>query len=116
VLARLYRLSEVPSVTLVPRAKSRLITGKKAMASFIEMEPGMKFPIHKHRSEEIMIVLEGSIKRRVANQEFMLSKGDVLVVDSDEVHGGNVSKEGCKAIDVFIPPRKDYQELVQTST
>ena len=115
-MARLYRLNEVPLVTLVPGAKSRLVTGERTMASFIEMEPDMKFPIHEHESEQIMIVLEGSIRQRVADEEFNLNKGDVLVMESKEVHGGRVSKEGCKAIDIFVPPRKDYQQLVQTST
>lgn len=115
VLARLYRLSEVPLITLVPGARSRLVTGERAMASFIEMDPGMEFPIHKHESEQIMIVLQGSMRQRVADEEFTLCKGDVLVMESNEVHGGKASEEGCKAIDIFVPPRKDYQDLAKTS-
>ncbi|MDH5441440.1 MAG: cupin domain-containing protein [Candidatus Bathyarchaeota archaeon] len=108
-------MSEVPLITLVPGARSRLVTGERAMASFIEMDPDMEFPIHKHESEQVMIFLQGSMKQRVADEEFTLCKGDVLVMESNEVHGGKASEEGCNAIDIFVPPRKDYQDLVKTS-
>ena len=86
------------------------------MASFIEMDPDMFFPLHKHESEQIMIVLEGSIRQRVADKEFIPSKGDVLVMESSVLHGGKVSEEGCKAIDTFVPSRRDRQKLMKTST
>jgi quercetin dioxygenase-like cupin family protein len=82
------------------------------MVSFIEMEPGMAFPLHRHESEQIMIVLEGSMKQRIGDQEVTLQKGDVLVIDGNLIHGGHVSEKGCKAIDIFVPPREDYLRLV----
>lgn len=113
-MSKLYRLSDLPMVTLVKGAKSRLIVGDKIMVSFIEMESGMTFPLHRHESEQIMIVLEGSIKQIAGDQELTLHEGDVLVMESNLIHGGQVSQEGCKAIDIFVPPREDYLRLVKT--
>ena len=111
-MGKLYRLSDLPMVTLVKGARSRLIVGDKVMVSFIEMEPDMTFPLHRHKSEQIMIVLEGSIKQTVGDREMSLHRGDVLAMESSLIHGGQVSEEGCKAIDIFVPPRDDYLRLL----
>jgi len=114
-MSKLYKLSRLPLVPLVKGAKSRLIAGERFMVSFIEMEPGMSFPLHSHESEQIMIVLEGSIKERIGDQEVTLQGGHVLVMESNLIHGGRVSKEGCRAIDIFVPPREDYFRLVSST-
>jgi len=111
-MSKLYKLSQLPMVALVKGARSRLIAGDKLMVSFIEMEPGMAFPLHRHESEQIMIVLEGSIKERVGDKQMTLQKGDVLVMEGNTIHGGRVSKKGCKAIDIFVPPREEYLRLM----
>jgi quercetin dioxygenase-like cupin family protein len=111
-MSTVYRLSDLPLVTLVKGARSRLIVGDQVMVSFIEMEPNMTFPLHKHKSEQIMVVLEGRTKQTVGDQEFTLCKGDVVVMKSNTIHGTQVSQEGCKAIDIFVPPREDYLKLI----
>jgi quercetin dioxygenase-like cupin family protein len=83
------------------------------MVSFIEMEPGMSFPIHRHKSQQIMIVLKGGMQQRMGSQKVTLRPGDVLVIDSNATHGGEVSKKGCRAIDIFVPPREDYLRLMR---
>jgi quercetin dioxygenase-like cupin family protein len=105
---KLYKLDKVPYVDLVEGAKSRLVVGEKILVSFIEMEPNMFFPLHKHESEQVMIVIEGSITEILGDKKVLLKKGDVVVIKSGLQHGGIVSEEGCKAIDIFAPPREDY--------
>ncbi|MGB9728173.1 MAG: cupin domain-containing protein [Nitrososphaeria archaeon] len=112
-MGKVYRLDNVPYTDLVKGAKSRLIAGERLLVSFIEMEPNMTFPLHRHESEQIMIVLEGSMMQTLGSMTVKVSKGDVLVIESNELHGGQVSEEGCKAIDIFVPPREDYLKLVR---
>lgn len=113
MLGKVYRLDKVPYTDLVKGAKSRLIAGERLLVSFIEMEPNMVFPLHRHESEQIMIVIEGSMLQTLGDKTVRVSKGDVLVIESNELHGGQVSEEGCKAIDIFVPPREDYLKLVR---
>ncbi|MBC7091974.1 MAG: cupin domain-containing protein, partial [Nitrososphaeria archaeon] len=105
---KLYKLDRVPYVDLVEGAKSRLVVGEKVLISFIEMEPNMFFPLHTHESEQVMIVIEGSITEFLGDEKVLLKKGDAVVIGSGLQHGGKVSEEGCKAIDIFVPPREDY--------
>lgn len=114
VLGKVYKLDDVPYTELVKGAKSRLIAGQRLLVSFIEMEPNMIFPLHRHESEQIMIVIEGSMLHTLGDKKVKVSKGDVLVIESNELHGGQVSEEGCKAIDIFVPPRQDYLKLIKS--
>ena len=84
--------------------------GERIMLSFIEMEPGMNFPLHSHNSEQMMVVLKGGVRQKLGDKVYDLKPGDVCIIPSNIVHGGEVSAEGCKAIDIFTPPRKDYIE------
>lgn len=113
-MGKVYKLDNVHFTELVKGAKSRLIAGKRVLVSFIEMEPNMVFPLHKHESEQIMIVIEGSMLHTLGEEKIRVSKGDILVIESNELHGGIVSEEGCKAIDIFVPPREDYLKLIKT--
>ncbi|MCX8189358.1 MAG: cupin domain-containing protein [Nitrososphaeria archaeon] len=112
-MGKVYKLDDVPFIELVKGAKSRLIVGQKVMVSFIELEPNMFFPLHRHDNEQIMIVIEGSMVHTLGDKKIKVSKGDVLVIESNELHGGQVSEEGCKAIDIFVPPREDYLKLMK---
>lgn len=112
-MGKVYRLEDVPFTELMKGARSRLIAGERLMVSFIEMEPNMEFPLHRHESEQIMIVMEGSMLQTLGDKKVKVCKGDVLVIESNELHGGQVSEEGCKAIDIFAPPRQDYLKLVK---
>jgi len=105
---RVFHLGDVPYTMLVEGARSRLIAGKSVLVSFIEMEPGMTFPVHSHPCEQVMIVLEGGITQRLGETVLELRPGDVCIMPPGLSHGGKVSEEGCKAIDIFSPPREDY--------
>ncbi len=113
MLGKVYKLDDLPFTELIKGAKSRLIAGQRVLVSFIEMEPNMIFPLHRHENEQIMIVIEGSMLQTLGDEKIKVSKGDVLVIESNELHGGQVSEEGCKAIDIFVPPRQDYLKLIK---
>ena len=43
----------------------------------------------------------------VEGKIYHLKKGDVITLPSNIEHGGYMTETGCRAIDIFIPPRKD---------
>jgi len=106
--SKVFSLEDIQFVSLVKGAKSRLMMGKQIMLSFIEMEPGIHFPTHSHNCEQMMIVLEGGVHQRVGSKFYDLKSGDICLIPSNVDHEAKVSAEGCKAIDVFTPPREDY--------
>jgi gluconolactonase len=102
-------LREIQFTELQPGANSRLIGGRGAQLSFLQMSPGMNFAAHLHPEEQLMIVLRGSIDELILDGTAAMGKGDLLYLPGTMVHGGKVGDTGCDVLDVFFPPRPDYE-------
>lgn len=109
--AGVIHLQDLPLRALVEGAASRLLCGERIMLSFIEIAPHTHFPRHRHPEEQFMIVLEGRVDEIVGDEIVPLRPGDVCYLPSNLEHGGYTHEEGCRAIDIFSPPRKDYRDL-----
>ncbi|HYA48763.1 MAG TPA: SMP-30/gluconolactonase/LRE family protein, partial [Burkholderiales bacterium] len=102
-------LHDVQFTELQPGANSRLIGGHGAQLSFLRMSPGMDFAAHIHPEEQLMIVLRGSIDELILDATTTMKTGDLLYLPGRMVHGGKVGDTGCDVLDVFFPPRPDYE-------
>ena len=102
-------LHDVQFTELQPGANSRLIGGRGAQLSFLQMSPGMNFAAHLHPEEQLMIVLRGSIEELILDGTAAMAEGDLLYLPGTMVHGGAVGDKGCDVLDVFFPPRPDYE-------
>jgi gluconolactonase len=107
-------LHDVQFTELQPGANSRLIGGRGAQLSFLQMSPGMNFAAHLHPEEQLMIVLRGSIDELILDGAAPMTKGDLLYLPGTMVHGGTVGDLGCDVLDVFFPPRPDYEAKRQS--
>ena len=101
-------LYDLQFTELQPGANSRLIAGRGAQLSFLQMSPGLSFAAHLHPEEQLMIVLRGSIDELILDAAKTMTKGDLLYLPATMVHGGKVGDKGCDVLDVFFPPRPDY--------
>ena len=102
-------LHDVQFTELQPGANSRLIGGSGVQLSFLQMSPGLKFAAHLHPEEQLMIVVRGSIDELILDGTAAMTKGDLLYLPGTMVHGGTVGDKGCDVLDVFFPPRPDYE-------
>jgi gluconolactonase len=101
-------LYDIQFTELQPGANSRLIAGHGAQLSFLRMNPGMTFAAHLHPEEQLMIVVRGSIDELILDGAKAMANGDLLYLPATMVHGGTVGVKGCDVLDVFFPPRPDY--------
>lgn len=107
-----YTIKEIPLVPLTEKVSTRFLAGKNVLLSFIEQPPGATFPLHRHPSEQILIMLEGSEEHIVEGETFLMKAGDVCIHPPNAEHGGR-TPTGFKGIDIFSPPREDYLELMK---
>jgi quercetin dioxygenase-like cupin family protein len=107
-----YRIKDVPLVPLTDKVGTRFIKGDNVLLSFIEQPPGATFPIHSHPAEQVLVILEGSEEHVCGGEKFTMKAGDVCIHPSNVPHGGS-TPTGFKGIDIFIPPREDYVELMR---
>ncbi|MBT4482539.1 MAG: cupin domain-containing protein, partial [Candidatus Latescibacteria bacterium] len=91
-------------------ANSRIISGRRVQCSFLDVDPGRISPYHNHPEEQLMIVLRGQIDETVMDKTVTMNPGDICYLPGDMVHRGEYSSLGCDILDVFWPPRSDYNE------
>jgi len=104
---RVIHYPDVPLVELVAGSKSHIVSTENIAVSFLTQEPNAYFPPHRHEAEQVMIVVDGEQDEIVEGKLYHLKKGDVITLPSNIEHGGYIPETGCKAIDIFSPPRND---------
>lgn len=101
---------QLPKMELFPGVRGSLATGKNLMLSFLEMEIGYEIPEHSHPHEQAGMVLEGQIRFRIGREERVVGPGEAFIVPPNVVHWGQVEEGPVRILDIFSPPREDYQE------
>jgi quercetin dioxygenase-like cupin family protein len=99
---------DLPPTELVKGSNSRLIAGEQSMISFLTMDANSYFAPHHHTQEQIMIVLDGSCDEIIEGKIYHVSKGDVVVLPPNIVHGAYINDQDVHVIDVFGEVRSDY--------
>ena len=98
---------DVPLVELAPGSNSHLVSAVNITLSFITVEPNTYFPLHHHKAEQLVIIIDGECDQIMDGKLYPLKKGDVITIPSNVEHGVYISDKGLKAIEVFSPPRED---------
>jgi quercetin dioxygenase-like cupin family protein len=104
-------LEGIPPVELFTGFVARAIHGEQLTLAVVEIDPGAELPEHHHPNEQFGIVLSGSLVLRVGDEERELGPGSTWRIPSDVPHAGRGGREGAVVIDVFSPPRADWQAL-----
>lgn len=103
-------LYDLQLTALGPGSNSRLINGRNMHISFLVADPGAEFKRHIHPEENLMLVLRGGCTEMILDGEQEMSKGDLIFIPGNMVHGAKIGPAGFDAIDIFWPARADYAE------
>jgi quercetin dioxygenase-like cupin family protein len=91
---------------------AREVHGEQTTLAVVELEPGAVVPEHHHVSEQLGLVIQGSVSFRVADEETELRPGGTWNIPSDVPHEVRAGAEGAVVIDVFSPTREgDWRGL-----
>ena len=99
---------DLPPVELVKGSNSRLVAGEQSMISFLKMDAHSYFAPHRHKQEQIMIVLDGSCDEIIEGKLYKVKKGDVIILPPNIEHGAYIGDQDVQVIDVFGEVRSDY--------
>jgi quercetin dioxygenase-like cupin family protein len=99
---------DLPATELVKGSNSRLIAGEQSMISFLKMDAHSYFAPHRHKQEQIMIVLDGYCDEIIEGKLYRVKKGDVIVLPPNIEHGAYIGDQDVQVIDVFGDVRSDY--------
>jgi quercetin dioxygenase-like cupin family protein len=112
---RFVNVDDLTPVEFLPGLGFRPVLGQRAMANFVNFEPGAVAPHHVHEEEQIVIVLEGEMVFDIDGDVRTMRKGDVAVVPSWVRHGAWTADTTCLEVDVFSPPRQSLLRLAEAN-
>lgn len=104
-----YSWSNMESEDLTQDIKRKMLWGENIMVVKLELAANTIVPEHEHVSEQVTMVLEGSIKLIGVNgSEANLSPGEILVIPPSVPHSASVGPKGAIVMDIFSPVREDF--------
>lgn len=86
----------------------QMIVGQQLMICRFRFTPFLITPEHRHRHEQMSIVVQGRVRFLVEGKEQIAAPGDVLHFPSNCLHGATMMDEEVVLIDIFTPVREDF--------
>jgi quercetin dioxygenase-like cupin family protein len=92
-------------------AVARAVHGEQLTMAVVELESGVAVPEHRHVNEQLGFVARGSITMTIGGESRELGVGETYVIATDVPHAAVAGPDGATVIDVFSPPRSDWEGL-----
>ena len=90
---------------------ARAVTGERLSLAIVELDPNSVVAEHRHPHEQLGMVLRGSVRFRVGDEERELGPGQTWCIPGDVPHEVHAGAEGAVVVDVFAPVREDWAGL-----
>ena len=88
----------------------RVVHGERITLGVVELDPGITLPEHSHEHEQLGLVLRGSIRFRVGDEERELGPGETWEIPSNTPHRAEAGPDGASVLDLFAPPRSEWEQ------
>jgi quercetin dioxygenase-like cupin family protein len=98
-----------PRRQLFPGVEARLCWTEKMMMALVDLAPHSVVTEHQHPHEQVGMILKGRVKFIIGGEERLLQAGDWYLIPGGVRHKVITLEEPAQALDVFAPPREDYQ-------
>lgn len=89
--------------------RARKVEGERITLAIVELAPNALVPEHRHESEQLGMVIEGSITFTIEDETRTLGPGGTWRILSNRPHVARAGPDGAVVIDVFAPTRSDWQ-------
>jgi quercetin dioxygenase-like cupin family protein len=87
---------------------ARAVHGERITMAVVELDAGAVVAEHSHENEQLGIVLEGELTLRIDGEERTLGPNETWCIAPNVVHSGHAGPTGAVVMDVFSPPRSDW--------
>jgi quercetin dioxygenase-like cupin family protein len=90
---------------------ARVVNGEELTLAVVELDPGAVASEHAHANEQLGMVLSGRMTFRIGDETKELGPGETWTIPANVVHEATAGPDGAVVIDVFAPPRADWNAL-----
>jgi quercetin dioxygenase-like cupin family protein len=105
---KLYRWAEVEKEELNPLCARQVIHTEKMTVARIHLKKGGIVPMHHHVNEQVTVLEQGRLRFQIEGREIVLLAGESLHIPENAPHSVEALEDSV-AMDVFSPPREDWQ-------
>lgn len=91
--------------------RARRVQGERITMALVELAPDAVVPGHQHEAEQLGMVIEGSVTFTIGDERRELGPGGTWRIPSNVPHQVTTGPEGATVIDLFAPPRADWDAL-----
>lgn len=87
---------------------ARRVQGERITLAVVELAPNAPVPGHQHEAEQLGMVITGSVSFTLGDERRDLGPGGTWRIPSLVPHQVTAGPNGATVIDVFAPPRSDW--------
>lgn len=87
-----------------PGIQRRLVPADHATVAVSDLAPRTVVETHKHETEQVGLILKGSLVLVVAGEQRILTPGDSYRVPAGAAHGARVFEEPAQVMTIWVPP------------
>jgi quercetin dioxygenase-like cupin family protein len=111
-VSNLVSIESVPVIDVWGEAvRARRVEGDRITLAVVELAPDAVVPGHQHEAEQLGIVIEGLVQFTLGEERRTLGPGGTWRIPSNVPHQVTAGPAGATVIDVFSPPRGDWDAL-----
>ncbi len=102
-----FHFDEMPFETLSPNTQRKMVNGKNITFSEFRFAEGTQIPQHHHKNEQIIYVIQGSLKVIFDGETYVMNQGDLCLIPPERAHSFEALEETL-CLQIFSPIRKDW--------
>jgi quercetin dioxygenase-like cupin family protein len=91
--------------------RARRVEGERITLALVELAPDAIVPGHQHEAEQLGLVVEGSVRFTIGEEQRELGPGGSWRIPSNVPHQVTAGRSGATVIDIFTPTRSDWDAL-----
>lgn len=89
---------------------ARPLHADRVTIGFVDIDPGVLVPEHRHDNEQVGFVQRGSVTMTIAGQSRELQVGETYSIAGGVPHSAKAGAAGASVVDVFAPVREDWKK------
>ena len=104
-----HAVAKLPPARIWDGVLARVVNGERVTVGFVEIDPNVLVPEHRHENEQVGFVLRGSVTMVIDGESRELSPGGAYTIASQVPHSARAGAAGASVVDVFAPVRADWK-------
>jgi len=105
-----HAIADLPPARIWDGVLARPLNGERVTVGFVDLDPNVLVPEHRHENEQVGFVLRGSVTMVIAGESRELSVGGAYTIASQVPHSARAGAGGASVVDVFAPVRADWDK------